>query len=107
MGAVVSTDRQKGYVRALREMGAAAYLRFISGGSSAPLNLVNAVRPALKAFLARFRGVSTRRLHGYLMWFKWQREARRPSALSAQLEGARRGVVSLPPGDGRTNETTD
>lgn len=76
-GAVVSTDLQKGYVRALREMGAAAHLRFASGGSPAPLNLVNAVHSALKTFLARFRGVSTRRLHGYLMWFKWQREARR------------------------------
>ena len=93
LGAVVSTDRQKGYVRALREMGAAAHLRFASGGSPAPMNLVNAVHSALKAFLARFRGVSTRRLHGYLMWFKWQREARRlgdlPGAIREHMSSAR------------------
>ena len=92
-GAVVSTDRQKGYVRALREMGAAAHLRFASGGARAPLNLVNSVHSALKAFLARFRGVSTRRLHGYLMWFKWQREARRlgdlPGAIREHMSAAR------------------
>lgn len=92
-GAVVSTDRRKGYVRALREMGAAAHLRFASGGSPAPMNLVNAVHSALKAFLARFRGVSTRRLHGYLMWFKWQREARRlgdlPGAIREHMASAR------------------
>lgn len=92
-GTVVSTDRQKGYVRALREMGAAAHLRFAAGGPRAPLNLVNAVHSALKAFLARFRGVSTRRLHGYLMWFKWQREARRlgglPGAIREHMSSAR------------------
>lgn len=74
-------------------MGAAAHLRFASGGSPAPLNLVKAVHPALKAFLARFRGVSTRRLHGYLMWFRWQREARRlgdlPGAVREHMGTAR------------------
>lgn len=76
-GAVVSTDRQKGYVRALSEMGVAVHRRFASSGPRAPLNLVNSYHSAIKAFLARFRGVSTRRLHGYLVWFVWRREARR------------------------------
>lgn len=92
-GAVVSADGQRGYVRALREMGAAAHLRFASGGSPAPMNLADAVHSAPKAFLARFRGVSTRRLHGYLMWFKWQREARRlgdlPGAIREHMASAR------------------
>lgn len=61
-GAVVSTDRQRGYVRALAEMGVAAHERFASSGPRAPLNRVNALHSAPKAFLARFRGVSTRRL---------------------------------------------
>ena len=61
-GAVVSTDRQRGYVRALAEMGVAAHERFASSGPRAPLKRVNALHSALKAFLARFRGVSTRRL---------------------------------------------
>lgn len=92
-GAVVSTDRQRGHVRAPREMGAAAHLGFASGGSPAPMNLVSAAHSALKAFLARFRGVSTRRLHGYLMWFKRQREARRlgvlPGAIREHMASAR------------------
>lgn len=76
-GAVVSTDRQRGYVRALAEMGVAAHQRFASSGPRAPLNLVNAIHSAPEAFLARFRGVSTRRLHGYLVWLAWLHEARR------------------------------
>ena len=70
---MVSTDRQRGYVRALAEMGVAAHERFTSSGPRAPLNRVNALHSALKAFLARFRGVSTRRLPNYLAWFCWAR----------------------------------
>ena len=88
-GAVVSTDRQRGYVRALAEMGVAAHERFASSGPRAPLNRVNALHSALKAFLARFGGVSTRRLPNYLAWFCWAREARRggdaASLLRAQM----------------------
>lgn len=40
-GAVVSTDRQRGYVRAPAEMGVAAHERFASSGPRAPLNRVN------------------------------------------------------------------
>lgn len=47
-GAVVSTDRQRGYVRALAEMGVAAHERFASSGPRAPLNRVNALHSALK-----------------------------------------------------------
>lgn len=84
-GAVVSTDRQKGYVRALKDMCVAAHQRFASSGPRSPLNLVNAVHSALKAFLARFRGISTRRIHGYLVWFQWLREARRDGDPSGTL----------------------
>ena len=88
-GAVASTDRQRGYVRALAEMGVAAHERFASSGPRAPLNRVNALHSALKAFLARFRGVPTRRLPNYLAWFCWAREARRggdaASLLRAQM----------------------
>ena len=36
-----------------------------------------ATHSAPEAFLARFRGVYTRRLHGHLVWFTWLHEARR------------------------------
>ena len=74
-GAVVSTDRQRSYVRALAEMGAAARRGFDSRGPRSPLNRVNAPHSAPKAFLKRFRSVSTRRLGSYPAWFIWAREA--------------------------------
>ena len=38
-------------------------------GANGALALVNALRARLRAFLARFAGVSTRRLQHYLDWF--------------------------------------
>lgn len=64
-------------VRALAERGVAAHQRFASSGPRAPPDLASAIHSAPEAFLARFRGVSTRRLHGYLVWLAWLHEARR------------------------------
>lgn len=91
-GSVVSTDLMGGYGRALAEAGVAVHERFSSKGSRAPPDHVNALHSALKGFLAPFRGVSTRRLPDYLVWFEWAREARRAdgspsSLLRAQMEG--------------------
>ena len=61
-----TTDRQGACVRTLAEMGVAAHQRFASSGPRAPPDLASAAHSAPEAFLARFRGVSTRRLHGYL-----------------------------------------
>ncbi|MST72312.1 hypothetical protein FYJ68_04205 [Olsenella sp. CA-Schmier-601-WT-1] len=43
----------------------------------AALNRVNAACSAPRHWLARFRGVSTRRLANYLAWYKWSLDARR------------------------------
>lgn len=90
-GAIVSTDMLGGHGRALAEAGVAVHRRFSSKGSRAPLNHVNALHSALKAFLHPFRGVSTRRLPNYLVWFRWLREARRSGGttdlLRRQMEG--------------------
>ena len=32
---------------------------------------INAFHSIFKGFLQKFRGVSTKHLHSYLMWFKW------------------------------------
>ena len=84
-GAVAPAGRQKGCVRALAEMGVAAHGRFASSGPRAPLNHVNAPHSSIKAFLARFRGVSTRRLGNYPPRFRWVHEARRSDDGSALL----------------------
>lgn len=76
-GTVVSTDRLSGYVKVLAEMGVRMYERFASGGSHASLDRADVLHSVLSHFLAPFRGVSTRRLHGYLMWLEWTLEARR------------------------------
>ena len=109
-GAVVSTDRQRGHARALAEMGVAAHERLASSGPRAPLNRVNALHSALKAFLARFRGVSTRRLPNYLAWFCRAREARRggdaASLLRAQMgSGGHTGRAGAGSGGSRTRST--
>ena len=44
------------------------------------LGMVNAMHARLKDFLARFRGVSTRRLGHYLDWFLWDEQTRRSDA---------------------------
>ena len=94
-GAIVSTDRLHGYVPALREIGAAVHRRFPSSGSHAPLNRVNSVHSSFKTWLARFRGVSTRRLRSYLDWFMWLAQARKlGGATSLCLEQLSTGSYS-------------
>ena len=53
-------------VRTLTEMDVAAHQSFASSGPRAPPDLASATHSAPETFLARFRDMSTRRLHGYL-----------------------------------------
>lgn len=56
----------------------------------AALNRASAACPALRHWLARFRGVSTRRLANYLAWYQWSLDARRavsPADLLADQAG--------------------
>lgn len=77
-GAIVATDDRKAYDSALAEVGAAVHRKVSSGDRSAGvINVVNSLHSRLEAFLRRFGGVSARRLHHYLMWFKWQELAKR------------------------------
>jgi|GEM_PF-3575875 hypothetical protein len=61
-----TTDRQGACVRTLAEMGVAAHQRFASSGPRAPPDLASATHSTPETFLARFRDMSTKRLHGYL-----------------------------------------
>lgn len=90
-GATVSTDLLASYVAPLAEAGALAHNRYGSKGAGEDeLGMVNALHSRLELFLARFNGVSTRRLPLYLAWFCWEEQARRSDAtrlgmLSAQV----------------------
>lgn len=77
-GAIVATDDRAAYDGALAEVGAAAH-RVVSSKdrSTGVINLVNSLHSRLESFLGGFGGVSARRLHHYLMWFKWQELAKR------------------------------
>ena len=61
-----TTDRQGACVRTLAEMGVAAHQRFASSGPRAPPDLASATHSTPETFLARFRDMSTKRLHGYI-----------------------------------------
>ena len=76
-GTLVATDRHAAYGRVLPAMGA-AHEAFGAGTPEASrrLAMVNPLHSRLKAFLARFRGVSSRRLANYLAWFAWREQTR-------------------------------
>ena len=61
---------------------AAALGREVSRSYSAErrLNPLNSVHSAMKSFMARFRGVSSRRMQLHLDWFSWHSGFRGPSA---------------------------
>ena len=74
-GTAVATDGHPAYGRVLPGMGA-SHEAFESGTPEANRRLasVNSLHSRLKAFLGRFRGVSTRRLPLYLAWFAWREQ---------------------------------
>lgn len=82
----------------LRAAGVATYNRFNSKDAGPDeLGVVNALRSRLGKFLARFNGVSTRRLQLYRGWFEWEEKARhsdasRTSMLSAQTANGRYSI---------------
>lgn len=74
-GTAVATDGHGAYGRLLPAMGA-RHEALASGTPEANrrLALVNSLHSRLKAFLAGFRGVSSRRLPLYLAWFAWREQ---------------------------------
>lgn len=71
-GTAAATDGHGAYARLLPAMGA-RHEAFASGTPEANRRLatVNSLHSRLKAFLARSRGASSRRLPIYLAWFAW------------------------------------
>lgn len=69
-GAIVSTDRLQSYVPAMREMGVACHNAYDSDDHG-KLSRINNLHSQMKFFMQSFKGVATRRLDGYLAWFKW------------------------------------
>ncbi|OUO57824.1 hypothetical protein B5F74_11620, partial [Collinsella sp. An271] len=57
---------------------------------------LNAVHGAMKGFLARFRGLSSRRAQLYLDWFSWHSGFRGPGAARERLS-ALIALVESPP----------
>lgn len=69
-GAIVSTDKLNSYAPVMRELGVACHNAY-DAKKHGKLNRINNVHSRIDGFMAPFRGVSTRRLGGYLAWFKW------------------------------------
>ena len=77
-GSIVSTDRLSSYVGVLGELRVAVHRRINpKDRRSGTINIVNSLHSRLSSFLARFKGVATRRLHDYLVWFKWTEMSKR------------------------------
>lgn len=90
------TDEHRAYLRVGDALGASSRAAVKAGTAEAArsLGLVNALHSRLKRFLARFNGVSTRRLPLYLAWFSWleqtkRADGRRDETLRLQLAGGR------------------
>ena len=73
-GTAVTTDDRSCYARPLADAGAA---RRVVPRKSEALGRVDALHSRLDAFLEPFRGVSTRWLPWYLLWFLWEEHVRR------------------------------
>ena len=79
----LATDGHRAYEKAAAALGVGAHAVYKSGTPEAGegLGLVDALHQRLKLFLARFYGVSTRRLNRYLSWFLWTEQTRRADEL--------------------------
>lgn len=94
-GAVVWTDMRAAYSKPLARLKVAEHVRVDSKDrSTGVVNLVNSLHSRLEAFLARFRGVASRRLQRYLMWFKWLETAKRTGGFSQKVSLAVEQVKS-------------
>lgn len=71
-GAVVNTDRHRAYPRAMEELKVASHVA-IDSRCHEHLRRINEIHGNLRTFIRPFRGVSTKWLHLYLAWFKWDR----------------------------------
>jgi transposase-like protein len=71
-GAIVSTDWQSTYGKVLAELNVAVHNRYSSTyRREGVINAVNSLHARLRSFLEPFKGVATRRLSNYLVWFCW------------------------------------
>lgn len=88
-GAEVSTDMLCSHVVPPGAAGVAAHNRHDPGEATEDeLGMADAPHPGPGAFLARFNGVSTRRLGMYLRWSGWPGQARRSDAPGTAMPGA-------------------
>jgi transposase-like protein len=71
-GAIVSTDKHQAYRKLMPELGVAIHNRYDSKDrSQGVINMVNSLHARLGDFLGRFKGISSRWLDNYLVWFQW------------------------------------
>lgn len=84
-GAIVSTDKLNSYAPVMRELGVACHNAY-DAKEHGKLNRINNLHSRIDFFMVSFRGVSTRRLGGYLAWFKWLYSFKRQRSASDMAE---------------------
>lgn len=106
-GAVVSSDYDAAYPKALEALGARHRRYCTASGEGHRINMVNGLHSRLDLFLRPFKGVATRRLQHYLDWFCFVeqfrkgdaedgREALYGNAVSGTYDTVRKGYPSSP-----------
>lgn len=84
-GAIVSSDWDTAYPKALKAIGVKHRRYSASAGEGHKINMVNALHSRLRDFLFPFKGVSTRRLQHYLDWFCYVEQFRKSDADSREV----------------------
>ena len=89
-GAAVATDKAAAYIDVLRDLKVASHESYDpKDRSEGTINRINTVHSLLHSFMARFKGVSTKRLGAYLDWFRWCRTFMAAGSRAAESTVAR------------------
>ena len=89
-GAVVATDKAAVYIDVLRDLKVASHESYDpKDRSEGTINRINTIHSLLHSFMARFKGVSTKRLGAYLDWFRWCRTFMAAGSRAAESTVAR------------------
>lgn len=84
-GSIVNTDDHRVYPKVMDELQVASH-SVTSARNHGGLQRINEIHGDVRAFLARFKGVSTRWLHLYLGWYKWIRVyGKNPDTVAKQI----------------------
>lgn len=85
-GAIISTDKLASYTAVMGDLKVACHKAYDSKTEHGGINKVNTLHSQIKFFFERFKGVSSKHLHLYLAWFKWEESFRKQRSAKEAVE---------------------